>query len=117
MAQLSKAKVLAARLHACVYALKRDKNIEQPDAGCHSPGHENPPASSLGLLPEALKSFEHSILFSSVPVPAPRLTKPPIFFPFHSFASLTFSNLRNMNRSNRRRLFFCFFEFKYKKQS
>lgn len=33
----------------------------------------------LGLLPEALKSFEHSILFSSVPVPAPRLASSPIF--------------------------------------
>lgn len=68
MAQLSKAKVLVARVallysRVCKYAFKRDKNIEQPDAGCRSPGHENRPASSRPPA-RGLEEFQALVLGS-----------------------------------------------------
>lgn len=45
------------------YAFKRDKNIEQPDAGCRSPGHENRAASSRPPA-RGLEEFQALVLGS-----------------------------------------------------
>lgn len=47
----------------CKYAFKRDKNIEQPDAGCRSPGHENRAASSRPPA-RGLEEFQALVLGS-----------------------------------------------------
>lgn len=48
-----------------MHAFERDKNIEQPDAGCRSPGHENRAASSRPLARglEEFRALVHGSIF------------------------------------------------------
>lgn len=76
------------RLCVRTYAFERDKNIEQPDAGCHSPGHENPLLSASCPRPWTVSSTP----FYFQVCPFPRLASPNTvhFFPLFRISNIFF---------------------------